>query len=310
MNRKPAVSALRNAEYFAATLLEEMKGDGADCSHKDCRHTGRELYMDACVDYAVTRPCKASVMAVVSLHRLSELQRYDLYATDGKIGPLEDVYFDDATWTVRYMVAKAGNWLTGRRALISTVAIGGIDEKKSEIYVELSREQIKDSPPLDSKKPVSRQYEADYFRYYGWPPYWETVPFSPPLPSVVQAMPPMSEERSHRWEDRHLRSSREVTGYTISASDGEIGHVADFVIDEKNSKLCYLEVDTRNWWPGKHVLLNPAWIAQIDWLNKSVVVDLRRDDIRSAPEYDPKSVIGRDYEIKLFEHYARRKYWE
>ena len=246
----------------------------------------------------------------LSLHRLSELQRYELVATDGKIGPLEDVYFDDSTWMMRYLVANAGSWLSGKRVLISTVAVGGIDEKKMEIYVELSREQIKGGPPLDSNKPVSRQYEADYFRYYGWPPYWETIPFSPPMPSVVQAMPPIGEERSHRREDRHLRSSREVTGYTISAEDGEICHVADFVIDENNFKLCYLEIDTRNWWPGKHLLLNPAWIAQIDWPNKSVIVDLRRDDIRSAPEYDPKAVIGRDYEIKLFEHYARRKYWE
>lgn len=262
------------------------------------------------VDYGGTRPRKTSIMAMVSLHRLSELRRYDLYAADGKIGPLEDVYFDDSTWTVRYIVVNTGGWLIGKRVLISTVAVGGVDEEKSEISIELSREQIKGGPPLDSDKPVSRQYEADYFRYYGWPPYWETVPFSPPMPSVVQAMPPMGEERRHRRQDRHLRSSREVAGYNISAEDGEIGHVADFVIDENNFKLCYLEIDMRNWWPGKHVLLNPAWIAQIDWPRKIVVVDLRRDDIRSAPEYDPKAVIGRNYEIKLFEHYARRKYWE
>jgi uncharacterized protein YrrD len=249
-------------------------------------------------------------MSIVRLHRLSELQRYRLCATDGEIGSLEEAYFDDSTWTVRYFVVNAGGWLTGKRVLISTVAIGGVDEDKGEIAVELSRDQIRGGPPLDSEKPVSRQYEVDYFRYYGWPPYWETAPFPPPLPTFDQETLPVAEQRRRQQQDSHLRSSREVAGYRISAEDGEIGHVADFVIDENNSKLCYLEIDTRNWWPGKHVLLNPAWIAEIDWVKRSVIVDLHREDIRTAPEYDPKSVIGRDYEIKLFEHYARRKYWE
>lgn len=249
-------------------------------------------------------------MGIVSLHRLSELQKFTLLATDGEIGSIEEIYFDDSTWTVRYFVVNAGNWLTGRRVLISSVAIGDIDDGKGEIAVELSRDQIKGSPPLGSERPVSRQYETDYFRYYGWPPYWESAPFPPPLPTINPDKLPGGEQRRRRLEDSHLRSSKEVMGYRISAEDGEFGHVADFVIDDKNSSLCYLEIDTRNWWPGKHVLLNPAWIAEINWPKRSVVVDLSREAIRSAPAYDPKSVISRDYEIALFEHYARRKYWE
>jgi uncharacterized protein YrrD len=237
------------------------------------------------------------------LHRLGELQRYAISAIDGEIGSVEEVYFDDSAWTIRYFVVNTGHWLTGRRVLISSIAIGDIDEKSNEIFVELSRNQIKDSPPMESKEPASRRYEVDYFRYYGWPPYWDSIPYAPPAPAS-------SNKPRDRQADSRLRSSREVAGYNISAEDGEIGHVADFIIDENNFKLCYLEIDTRNWWPGKHVLLNPAWIAQIDWPRKSVFVDLCRDDIRSAPEYDPRFVIGRDYEIRLFEHYARRKYWE
>ncbi len=247
-------------------------------------------------------------MSIVRLHRLSKLQRYNLYAADGEIGSLEDVYFDDSTWTVRYCVVKTGGWFNQKSLLISTVAVGGIDEVKGEIAVELSRDQIKGSPPLDSEKPISRQYEADYFRYYGWPPYWESFPISPSVTNPEHATPPGTEPR--RREDSRLRSSLEVVGYHILAEDGEIGHVADFIIDENTSKLCYLEIDTRNWWPGKHILLNPAWITRINWSDGNVKVDLRRDDIRTAPEYAPNSVIGRDYEIKLFEHYARRKYWE
>lgn len=248
-------------------------------------------------------------MTAVRLHRLTELRNYKLYSTDGDVGLLEDVYFDDSTWTTRYLVVNAGGWPTEKRVLVSTVAVGDIDGEKGEIAIELSRRQIKDSPPLDREKPVSRQYEADYFRFYGWPPYWETATISPALSAFEDDTPPANEER-RRLEDSHLRCSREVAGYCIMVEDGEVGHVADFVIDGKNSKICYLEIDARNWWSGKHILLNPAWIAAIDWHARNVAVDLRGEDIRAAPAYDPKAVISRDYEVKLFEHYARRKYWE
>lgn len=251
-------------------------------------------------------------MVIGKLHRLKQLQHYTLLATDGEIGKMEEVYFDDSNWCVRYLVVNTGGWLMGRRVLISPVAVGEIDEQDENLYIELSRDQIENSPPLTSDQPVSRQYEQEYLRYYGWPPYWQSDPFSDAGPSFDprRSLPPLNDAWRDEKHDNHLRSSAQVSGYRIDAQDGEIGHVEDFVIDEQYWKIRYFEIDTRNWWPGKHVLLNPAWIERLDWLEKTVTVDLSREDILTAPAYDPKAVIGRDYEIKLLEHYARRKYWE
>ncbi|ALP53860.1 hypothetical protein Tel_12340 [Candidatus Tenderia electrophaga] len=251
-------------------------------------------------------------MANVKLHRLRQLQRFTLCAADGEIGKVEEVYFDDSNWSVRYLVVNTGGWLMGRRVLISPVAVGELDEQAHTLYIELSQEQIENSPPLGADQPVSRQYEQEYLRYYGWPPYWQSDPFSAAQPSFDphRPLPPFYDTWREGKRDNHLRSSDQVSGYRLDAEDGEFGHVADFVIDDQYWKVRYLEIDTRNWWPGKHVLLNPAWIERVHWLEKSVTVDLCKEDILTAPAYDPKAVISRDYEIKLLEHYARRKYWE
>lgn len=252
---------------------------------------------------------KMAELEITELHRLNELQTCNLCATDGEIGPVADMNFDDSTWVVRYIVANTVGWLNGRQTLISSVAVGDIDEENNEIFIEVSRDQIKDSPPIEDTDHVSRQYEVDYFSYYGWPPYWESTPFVSLFPAdeVEQSYAAM---KRHQLANSHLRSAMEVMDYNIAAEDGEIGRVKDFVINRKNWKICYLEIDTGKWWPGKRVLLNPAWIRKIDWPMKNVIVDLDRRAIRSAPAYDPKSVISRNYEIKLFEHYGRHKYWE
>jgi hypothetical protein len=251
---------------------------------------------------------KTAELSNSSLYRISELQNYNLCAVDGAIGPLEDMNFDDSTWTARFIVVNAANWLKGRRVIISTVAIGEIDEENNEIFVEISRDQIKGSPPMEEDLSISRKYEDDYFRYYGWPPYWESTPFEPPIPLAEKKLP--SSTKGNRLADIHLRSILEMMDYNIAAEDGEIGHVTDCVIDEKNWTLCYLEIDTGKWLSDRRVLLNPAWIESVDWPMRNVVVNLEREAIHSAPAYDPRSVISRDYEIKLFEHYGRQKYWD
>jgi len=247
---------------------------------------------------------------VVTLHRLSDLQGYMLWATDGEIGSLEEVYFDDSTWTVRYFVVNSGKRLQRARALISSVAIGEINEDAGEISVEVSRGQIEGSPALADEVPVSRQFEEKYYRYFGWPPYWRSRSMSGRSTRPDYVVKSSAETAIGRQSDGCLRSSAEVSGYQIAAGDGEIGHAVDFVIDDKSWNVCYFEIDTGHWLPGKRVLLNPAWIEEINWHRKSLIVDLRVEDIREAPAYDPKSVISREYEVKLFEHYGRRKYWE
>jgi hypothetical protein len=109
--------------------------------------------------------------------------------------------------------------------------------------------------------------------------------------------------------DQHLRSTREVIGYHVQARDGEIGHIADLLMDDERWALRYLIVDTRNWWPGKEVVVAPPWITAVSWKDRAVMVDLTRDAIKASPEYDPAR-LTRDYEQQLHRHHERAGYWE
>ena len=145
----------------------------------------------------------------------------------------------------------------------------------------MTRKQIENSPPAESDKPVSRQFEVIYYEYYQWPVYW-SGPYAwgaHPYPVPLRERAKEVEEAS--W-DSHLRSVREVAGYGVGAADGEIGHIADFIIDDKDWAIRYLVVDTRNWWPGKHVLMVPQWIERVSWDDRTVYVDLTRDTIKDA----------------------------
>lgn len=235
--------------------------------------------------------------------KLQHLTGYSLQARDGEIGTLEQVYFDDERWAVRYFVVRTGGWLLGRRVLIAPAAVSGVDETGRSLIVELTREQVRDSPPVDERAPVSRHYEREYYRYYGWQPYWVGDPWFGPAPVTP---PPVPSEQPQEPEHPHLRSSKEVTGYRIGARDGEIGQVVDLILEEPEWIVRYLEVDTRGWLPGKHVLVAPAWIEAVDWAKAEVRVELARQAIETAPPYDPAKVIDRDDQVALYGHYGKQ----
>jgi len=117
-----------------------------------------------------------------------------------------------------------------------------------------------------------------------------------------------STQGDKEW-DTHLRSTHEVSGYNIQATDGEIGHVEDFIIDHKTLKIRYLVIATMNWWPGKKVLVSPKWIDHVSWNESKVFVNLLRETIKQSPEYTEESLITRDYESKLHQHYNQQGYW-
>jgi uncharacterized protein YrrD len=244
------------------------------------------------------------------LRRAKELTGYKLGARDGEIGKVKEFYFDDQSWTVRYLIADTGGWLSGRQVLISPYALEPANEGSEVIPVDLTKSQIEQSPSLATDRPVSRQYEGDYYSYYGWPGYW-----GGPYTWGLSAYPTRGgngwSEASRRAEDEdpHLRSTEDVTGRDIQARDGEIGHVEDFVIDDETWTIRYLIVDTQNWWPGKKVLISTRWIERISWEESKVFINLTREAIRQGPEYTDETLITRDHETKLHRHYNREGYW-
>ncbi len=244
------------------------------------------------------------------LRKAKDLSGYKLDARDGEIGEVKEFYFDDQRWTVRYLIADTGGWLSGRTVLISPYALDPANEGSKVIPVDLTKAQIEGSPSLDTDRPVSRQYELDYYSYYGWPGYWGGM-----YPWGLSAYPRRGQgswskaSRRAKDEDPHLRSTADVSGRNIQAQDGEIGHVDDFVIDDETWAIRYLIVDTQNWWPGKKVLISTRWIERISWEESKVFINLTREAIKQGPEYTDQTLITRDHEMKLHRHYNREGYW-
>ena len=241
------------------------------------------------------------------LHEAKKLTHYKLDASDGEIGQFQEFYFDDKYWGVRYLVVDTGNWLADKRVLISPYAVTAVDEKKKIIATALTKTQIKGSPSWDTKQPVSRQLEKTYYDYYSWPLYWNGPKMwgynSYPVREIQKGA-----HTEKPWE-YDLRATAAVSGYGIQATDGDIGHVVDFVVDDKAWAIRYLIVDTQNWWPGKHVLVSPQWIDRVSWNESKVFVNLTRETIKQGPEYQKESIITRDFETRLHKHYNREGYW-
>ncbi len=244
------------------------------------------------------------------LNKAKTLKGYTLHSLDGEIGKVKEFYFDDKHWAIRYLVADTGNWLIGRQVLISPYAMVAVNEKQQNIAIDLTQKQIEDSPSLDSDKPVSRQFEETYYGYYGYPMYW-SGPYLWGTNSYIVRDREMWRESTpdkKAW-DPHLRSTHDVSGHHIQAADGEIGHVEDFIIDDQTWAIRYLVIDTRNWWPGKKVLVSPQWIERVSWSESTVFVNPSREAVKQSPEYTEESLLTRDYETGLHRHYNRQGYW-
>lgn len=254
------------------------------------------------------------------LSRIGHLQGSRVVATDGDIGHVKDIYFDDLDWTIRYLVIDTGTWLPGRDVLVSPHAVQQPLTRGNVVDLVLTRQQVQDSPVVDTHRPVSRQHERDYLGHYGFPEYWiggqlwgsSALPLMPlPQPSTVE-----SEAESAMWqqevppEDVHLRCSSVVSRYDIQAVDGSIGHVEDFLFDDETWAIGYLVVDTRNWWPGgRKVTLATRWIDRIDWADRTVFIRLDRASILASPDYQEGVPVDRADAQRPGKERQQRGYW-
>ncbi|OYV01946.1 MAG: photosystem reaction center subunit H [Burkholderiales bacterium PBB5] len=240
------------------------------------------------------------------LRNLNDFKNCPIAATDGEIGQVKDFYVEDDAWVVRYLVVETGTWLTSRKVLISPISVHHPDGLAQTLSVSITQQQVKDSPDFDTDKPVSRQNEEQYLGYYGYPFYWgggglwgDGLYPSALMPGYApgvgmdradrvtrerQLEAYLRDERArHRNDDPHLRSCNAVTGYHIHATDGEIGHVSGFLVDDETWAIRYLVVDTSNWWVGHKVLIAPPWIEGVHWSDQTVSVSLSRASIQNAP---------------------------
>jgi hypothetical protein len=247
------------------------------------------------------------------LKRASELMGCAIAASDGRLGQLSDILFDDQTWRVRWVVVDAGGWLTDRKVLLPVPALGHLDAAKHEFSVRLAKTQIEHSPDIDTDRSVSRRMEAEVYDHFGWTPYWGTGFYQEGGGYIGGAMDaPYFEARGHAGEgaaagteaDVHLRSIHAVTGYHLHAADGDIGHIEGFLVDDADWSVRYLLVETANWWPGKNVLISPRSVRKIDWAERLVHVNADRQKIKDSPAYETPEKTDRAFARRFDAYYA------
>ena len=211
-----------------------------------------------------------------------------LAALDGEIGHVKDLYFDDKSWVVRYVVADTGNWLKSRLVLLSPHAFGRLRPDATALHVNLSKEQIEKSPPIESHQTVSRKYEVDYFRYYGWPAYWNggalwgmaTCPVvTPSLEAEVSDTP-----KVHHRNDKHLRGTREVLGYDVQTAQGPVGTACGLMLNDTSWAIQEIAVDVGHWYSGKEIMISTADIESISYEDSRIYVRLSKDEVKGTAD--------------------------
>lgn len=222
---------------------------------------------------------------------LKHLYGHPLAASDGEIGHVKDFYFEDQNWTVRYLVADTGSWLPGRLVLVSPISLGTLRLSGRALNVNLTRRQIEDSPAIDLHKPLSRQYEEEFYRYYNWPFYWNGnatwgmsgAPLLEQSTAPLPQPPPAGSQPLTEPGDAHLRSAQSVKGYHVQAGDEIVGHLCDFLMDTETWTLPEVVIRTGHRLSGQEVLIPANKVKRISYSESSVFLALTRAEVEGSP---------------------------
>lgn len=262
------------------------------------------------------------------LHSIQNLIGFTMGATDGEIGKVKDFYFDDQTWKVRYLVVETGNWLFGRKVLLSPVALQTPDWDNKVFPVNLTKDQVKHSPDIDTDQPVSRQQESELHSHYSWPintgagvGFMTTgmvggvvapgIPFDQRISDEVRNHEddtisdrgPNPETEDHTAGDPHLRSFKDVSGYNIHSADGELGEVEDFLVDSTTWNIPFVVVETGSWYSGSKILTPTNNIRKIEWEKSEVYINQTAESLKNSPEFDYGRPMDQEFERNLYNYY-------
>jgi sporulation protein YlmC with PRC-barrel domain len=253
------------------------------------------------------------------LRSVKSLTGFAIGATDGEIGKVKDIYFDDQTWKVRYLVVETGSWLFGRKVLLSPMALQPADMDAKHFPTNLTTDQVKNSPDIDTDKPVSIQQEEQLHLHYLWPQQMDggigfmttgmmggiiapDVPLEDRLARNMNSDGTINDdllEPEPLTGDQHLRSFDGSSGYTIHGTDGEYGTVYDFLVEDTTWSIPKVVIKAGGLFENKKIVIPTTGIEKIDWASSAVYVNHTLDFLKYAPEFNPDQLDLQNSGIKL-----------
>jgi len=248
------------------------------------------------------------------LHSVNVLKESTVHATDGSVGHIEDAYFDESEWVVRYLVVNTGPWIFGRTVLIMPQSVTSLHREEKMIYLDVTRKTVKESPDVDTRKPISRLKEEEFHDYYRLPVYWNRSQawskeqFPGAMPVSRDNIGEERQDRESEMYENSLRSAREMDRYEVSARGEALGSTLDFIVDPETWKIRYLVV-ARDGAGRKLTVLSPDWIRKVSWIESSIDIDMPREKIENSPDIESIENVSRDYEKKLYDYYEAARYW-
>ncbi len=247
----------------------------------------------------------------------TRIENSKVHAQDGTIGKVETFLFDQEQWVLRYIVAKHGFLFLGGRKLLSPVSVTGtIGESDGAIRVGLTREQVKNAPPADLARPISRRKEEQFHRYYQIPVYWGGAglwgtAMTPLEAGTVSYEPaPTDEPEAADTDEYHLRSTEEIEGYRVEAKEERIGTVSGCLIEDTTWAVRYLSVKMEEGQGDGRLFISPHWVDEISWIERKLRLDMPASRLREMPTVGVRGTLEREDEEKLHEFFGQPRYWK
>jgi len=227
-------------------------------------------------------------------YQVKDFNNFTIQAVDGELGRFKDILFDDRNWVSRYVMVDTNKWLPGgRKVLVSPISVLDPEIEDKKVPINLSKKDIENSPHLDEHKPVSREYETNFFDHFGYGYYWMGQSLWGPYPTPTDLAGALADKNAtsdvgaFETKEGHLRSANELDGYQIRTRDGKIGRVADFILNGTNWSVPYLVIDSNFWMPfGKKVLVPTKYLDTVSWVDRTVDVEMSTSQIAASPEYN------------------------
>lgn len=219
-----------------------------------------------------------------------QMQRTKIRALDGPIGTLRDIYFDDTSWRIQYLVIELGSWFTGKDVVIPPSVFSPYDG--ISLNVELTKLELKSCP---DEKDILLKVSQD-FRNQSFVNYFCSAGAS--LYGGPLIIPPMTKKFNHgAIINPHLHSCTDLLNYMIKGSDGNIGLLSDILIDDSVWKIRFVVGIIKSLSEKYEKLIENKLIDTIDNSNLLIKVSLDSKHIIKNPNFDTSKHVDRSYEL-------------